>query len=68
MDRVNPRYVLRNWIAETAIRAVQDKGDTVMLDRIFTMLQKPFDEQPENDSFASPPPESMSGLEVSCSS
>ncbi|HEY5347530.1 MAG TPA: YdiU family protein [Rhizomicrobium sp.] len=68
MERVNPKYVLRNWIAETAIRAVQDKGDIATLDRIFRMLQKPFDDQPENDSFAAPPPESMRGLEVSCSS
>jgi uncharacterized protein YdiU (UPF0061 family) len=68
MDRVNPKYVLRNWVAETAIRAVQDRGDTGMLDRIFTMLQSPFDEQPQNESFAAPPPEAMQGLEVSCSS
>jgi uncharacterized protein YdiU (UPF0061 family) len=39
-----------------------------MLDRIFTMLQSPFDEQPQNESFAAPPPEAMQGLEVSCSS
>jgi uncharacterized protein YdiU (UPF0061 family) len=68
MDRANPKYVLRNWIAETAIRAVEDKGDIATLDRIFKMLQSPFDEQPENATFAAPPPEAMRGLEVSCSS
>ena len=68
MEQVNPRYVLRNWIAETAIRAVQDKGDITALDRIFNMLQKPFDDQPENGHFAAPPPDEMRGLEVSCSS
>jgi uncharacterized protein YdiU (UPF0061 family) len=68
MDRTNPKFVLRNWIAETAIRAVQDHGDIGTLDRIFTMLQNPFDEQLENDSFAAPPPEALRGLEVSCSS
>jgi hypothetical protein len=68
MERVNPKYVLRNWIAETAIRAVQDKGDVATLDRIFRMLQAPFDDQPENESFAAPPPDDMAGLEVSCSS
>src|SRR4051812_8155181 len=68
MNAVNPKYVLRNWVAEIAIRAVEDRGDTAVLDRIFTMLQKPFDEQPQNEEFAAPPPPSLCGLEVSCSS
>src|SRR5215469_1511343 len=32
MNRVNPKYVLRNWVAETAIRAVEDGGDSSALD------------------------------------
>jgi uncharacterized protein YdiU (UPF0061 family) len=64
----NPRYVLRNWVAETAIRAVKDRGDTATLDRILKMLQSPFDLQPENAEFAAPPPADMAELEVSCSS
>jgi uncharacterized protein YdiU (UPF0061 family) len=68
LARVNPRYVLRNWVAETAIRAVQDRGDVATLDRIFTLLQTPYDEHPEMEEFAAPPPQAMCGLEVSCSS
>ncbi len=68
MDAINPKYVLRNWVAETAIRAVEDRGDAAMLDRILTMLQSPFDEQPGNAEFAAPPPPELCGLEVSCSS
>jgi uncharacterized protein YdiU (UPF0061 family) len=68
MDAVNPKYVLRNWVAETAIRAVEDRGDVATLDRILTMLQSPFDEQPANAEFAAPPPPHLCGLEVSCSS
>jgi uncharacterized protein YdiU (UPF0061 family) len=68
MDAVNPKYVLRNWVAETAIRAVEDRGDVATLERILTMLQSPFGEQPENEEFAAPPPPSLCGLEVSCSS
>src|SRR5581483_349477 len=68
MDRVNPKYVLRNWVAEIAIRAVEDRDDAGPLERIFAMLRAPFDEQPENAEFAAPPPPALCGLEVSCSS
>jgi serine/tyrosine/threonine adenylyltransferase len=64
----NPKYVLRNWVAESAIRAVEDHGDTAALDRIFRMLQDPFTERAEFDTFAAPPPEPMRHLCVSCSS
>jgi uncharacterized protein YdiU (UPF0061 family) len=65
---VNPRYVLRNWVAETAIRAVEDQGDTAMLDRILRLVQGPFDDHPGDEAFAAPPPPDLCGLEVSCSS
>jgi uncharacterized protein YdiU (UPF0061 family) len=68
MNAVNPKYVLRNWVAETAIRAVEDRGDVAVLDRVLAMLQSPFDEQPDNAGFAAPPPPELCGLEVSCSS
>src|SRR5580698_7857621 len=35
---VNPKYVLRNWVAETAIRAVEDRSDIATLDRIFNIV------------------------------
>ena len=68
MDRVNPKYALRNWVAETAIRAVEDRGDVAMLDRILKILQLPYDEHPGDEEFAAPPPPALCGLEVSCSS
>ena len=67
-DRANPKYVLRNWVAETAIRAVEDRGDIATLDRIFRLLQAPYGEHPEDEEFAASPPASLCGLEVSCSS
>ncbi len=68
MDAVNPKYVLRNWVAETAIRAVEDRGDVAALDRILTILQSPYDEHPGGADFAAPPPPELCDLEVSCSS
>ena len=68
LSRINPKFVLRNWVAETAIRAVEDKGDVSVLDRIFRIMQTPFEEHDGDEAFAAPPPPSLCDLEVSCSS
>jgi serine/tyrosine/threonine adenylyltransferase len=68
LNSINPKFVLRNWVAETAIRAVEDEGDVTVLDRIFHILKTPFEEHVGDEAFAAPPPSSMCDLEVSCSS
>jgi serine/tyrosine/threonine adenylyltransferase len=68
LDLINPKYVLRNWVAETAIRAVEDEGDIAALDRIFNILRTPFEKHDGGEAFAAPPPPEMCDLEVSCSS
>ncbi|MES2256708.1 MAG: YdiU family protein [Pseudomonadota bacterium] len=68
MDAVNPKYVLRNWVAETAIRAVEDRGDSGPLGRILTLMQSPYAEHAGEDALAQPPAPEFSGLSVSCSS
>ena len=68
MNAINPRYVLRNWVAETAIRAVEDRNDTATLGRILTLVQSPFDEHPAEAALAEPPAPEFGGLSVSCSS
>jgi uncharacterized protein YdiU (UPF0061 family) len=68
MNAVNPKYVLRNWVAETAIRAVEDRGDTAMLDRVLKLMQDPFEERPQDGALAEPPGPEFGGLSVSCSS
>jgi hypothetical protein len=68
MNAINPRYILRNWVAETAIRAVEDRNDSGPLDRILTLMQSPYDEHPGEDALAQPPAPEFSGLSVSCSS
>jgi hypothetical protein len=65
---INPKYVLRNWVAETAIRAVEDRGDIATLDRIFNIVRAPFEKHDGDEAFSAPPPPSMCDLEVSCSS
>jgi len=67
MNRVNPKFVLRNHLAETAIRRAKEK-DYSELERLAAVLRRPFDEQPENEAYAALPPDWAGSLEVSCSS
>jgi len=67
MNAVNPKFVLRNHLAEAAIQAAQ-QGDFSQTQRLHAVLERPFDEQPEADAYAAFPPEWAQHLEVSCSS
>jgi uncharacterized protein YdiU (UPF0061 family) len=67
MHAVNPKYVLRNYLAQIAIEKAQNK-DFSEIANLLAVLEKPFDEQPENEKYADLPPDWASELEVSCSS
>ena len=67
MNHVNPKFVLRNHLAQTAIEKAQQK-DFSEVKRLLHILQHPFDEQPENEAYAALPPDWAASLSVSCSS
>jgi uncharacterized protein YdiU (UPF0061 family) len=67
MHAVNPKYVLRNYLAQVAIEKAQN-GDYEEVRRLLAVLERPFDEQPEHAAYAALPPDWASHLEVSCSS
>jgi uncharacterized protein YdiU (UPF0061 family) len=67
MDLVNPKYVLRNYLAQVAIEKAQNK-DFSEVANLLKVLENPFDEQTENEAYAALPPDWASHLEVSCSS
>jgi uncharacterized protein YdiU (UPF0061 family) len=64
MLAVNPKYVLRNWIAQDAIDNALT-GNVGRVDEIRTLLNTPFDEHPEMERYAMPGSEE---IVVSCSS
>ncbi len=67
MLRTNPKFVLRNHLAETAIRQAK-AGDFSEIDTLHNLLKSPFDEHPGFDAYADLPPEWAGQLEISCSS
>jgi serine/tyrosine/threonine adenylyltransferase len=67
MHRANPKFVLRNHLAQTAIERAQ-QGDFSETQRLLKVLEHPFEEQPEHEADAGFPPTWATQLEVSCSS
>ena len=48
MNRVNPKYVLRNYMAQLAIDAATE-GDVTLIDELYQLLKQPYDEQPDSE-------------------
>ena len=63
----NPKYILRNYLAERAIRGAQ-AGNCKEVDKLLKILRKPYDEQPEYEAYAKESPDWGKNLEISCSS
>jgi uncharacterized protein YdiU (UPF0061 family) len=68
MDRVNPKYILRNYLAQVAIEKAVSQRDYSEIDRLLALLSRPFDEQPEMEQYAALPPDWAQHISVSCSS
>lgn len=67
MQKSNPRFVLRNHLGETVIRAAQ-AGDFAPVQQLLAVLQSPFDAHPAHAAWAGFPPDWASTIEISCSS
>ncbi|MCM0611453.1 YdiU family protein [Marinobacter sediminum] len=67
MRAVNPKYILRNYLAQQVIQEAQN-GDYQPMKALLKVLERPFDEQPEHEHFAALPPDWGKHLNISCSS
>ena len=68
MKQINPKYILRNYLAEVAIREAEDLQKFEEIDILFRLLERPFDNHLDYESYASEPPDWAKNLELSCSS
>jgi len=67
MNAVNPKYILRNHLAQVAIEKAQQQ-DFSEVAKLLSVLERPFDEQEQYQEYANPPPPDLEFIEVSCSS
>ena len=56
MNTTNPKYVLRNYVAQMAIDAAE-KDDYSVIEELATVLKHPYDEQPSFEKYAALRPE-----------
>ncbi|RLK48808.1 uncharacterized protein YdiU (UPF0061 family) [Alkalispirillum mobile] len=55
MRAVNPKFILRNHLAQWAVDAATERHDFAPMKQLLDVLQRPFDEQPGAEHLAAPP-------------
>lgn len=65
MNAVNPKYVLRNYMAQMAIDAA-DQGDYSVIDELYNLLLQPYKEQTEMEKWFVKRPE-WANHKIGCS-
>ena len=56
MNQANPKYVLRNYLAQLAIDEAES-GDFSLVNRLLEVMRRPYDDQPEQEDLAARRPE-----------
>ena len=67
MLQINPKYILKNYMLDEAIRKVQN-GDCTMVDELLYIASHPFDDLPQYEKYASDTPDIYKNIGLSCSS
>ncbi|MBK0368428.1 protein adenylyltransferase SelO [Flavobacterium agrisoli] len=65
MNLINPKYVLRNYMAQMSID-LANKDNFSLIDELYQLLRKPYDEQPKNEKWFAKRPD-WARSKVGCS-
>jgi uncharacterized protein YdiU (UPF0061 family) len=68
IHKQNPKYVLKNYIAQEIIDSVETTKPSELLQKWFEVLTHPFDEHPDFHKYSLPTPSDKKDMIVSCSS
>ena len=67
MEKANPKFILRNYLAQEAIQDAE-ASDFTKLNNLLEVLKKPFEENSVFEDFAKESPDWGKKLDISCSS
>jgi len=57
IDRVNPKFIVRNHLVEAALSAASDDGDLAPFNALLDVVTSPFDEQSGHERYGLPAPD-----------
>jgi uncharacterized protein YdiU (UPF0061 family) len=67
MKKVNPKYILKNYILQEAIDKAHE-GDYTLVNDLLNIAQNPFEEHLKFERYALPTPVKFANIKLSCSS
>jgi uncharacterized protein YdiU (UPF0061 family) len=67
MKKVNPKYVIKNYMLQEAIDKAQE-GDFTLVNDLLNIAQNPYDEHKEYERYSKATPLEFSNIKLSCSS
>ena len=68
MNKINPKYILRNYLLQKAIEKAVWENDFSEINKLQKIMEFPYEEQIENEIYAEIPPSWAKEIEISCSS